>query len=286
MHLSPSRKASIPVAIAVIALLASLAAAEPSGEQDLKARANDHVNSALAAEADGRYDDAISDFKAAYELVPHPELLFDLGLAFRRSGGQREAVRYFRQYLAVDEHGYMADEARRLIGVLERELGTIDDDASLAAPLTLGAPAPTPPGLVPASSELDRAPSAIDDDDDDPLITRRRLAFAIGGAGVAIAGVGAVFAVRAHGKWTEAAALCGDDLTCNTPAEQQVNRGLQDDAHTATVTAAVLFATGAAAIAGGVVLYLTDHPRDRAASLRIAPRLSADTAALSLAGTF
>src|SRR5437762_12519390 len=102
MHLRPIITTTITVALAllVIAARAHEADAQPSGEQELKARANEYVNTALAAEADGRYDDAIHDFKAAYDLVPHPELLFDLGLAFRRSGGQRDAVRYFRQYLA------------------------------------------------------------------------------------------------------------------------------------------------------------------------------------------
>src|SRR5262245_6269731 len=46
-----------------------------------------------------RYDDAAQAFRDAYELVPHPDLLYSAGLAYEQAGNCRQALAYFDRYL-------------------------------------------------------------------------------------------------------------------------------------------------------------------------------------------
>ncbi len=98
---------------------ASHAAAQAS---DLKATAKQYVTDGLKAQDAGRYAEAISLYNKAYELVPHPELLFNLGQAHRLRGETAIALTYYQKYLAVDSRGRGAKEAAQWITQIDLEL--------------------------------------------------------------------------------------------------------------------------------------------------------------------
>jgi tetratricopeptide (TPR) repeat protein len=97
----------------------SRAAAQAS---ELKATAKQYVTDGLKAQEAGRYDEAISLYNKAYELVPHPELLFNLGQAHRLKGEKAIALNYYQKYLAVDSRGRGAREAGQWITQIDLEL--------------------------------------------------------------------------------------------------------------------------------------------------------------------
>jgi len=70
----------------------------PASESELD-RAKDLYKSAEAAIADGRFDDAVRDYGAAYELSKDPALFFKIGRANERAGRCDVAVSYYARYL-------------------------------------------------------------------------------------------------------------------------------------------------------------------------------------------
>jgi tetratricopeptide (TPR) repeat protein len=106
--------------------VASLVLAGPSAAVaqavDLKATAKQYVTDGLKAQSAGRYDEAISLYNKAYELVPHPELLFNLGQAHRLKGEKAIALNYYQKYLAVDSRGRGATEAGQWVTQIDLEL--------------------------------------------------------------------------------------------------------------------------------------------------------------------
>ena len=81
-----------------------------------------HVERGRALQAEGRYGEAIKQYRAAYRLIPHPQLLYNLGQAYRLKGEKRRALKLYKQYLDRSPDGATADLARRFIGELEAEL--------------------------------------------------------------------------------------------------------------------------------------------------------------------
>ena len=69
------------------------------------------------------YDQAVKEFQAAYALSPLPELLFDLGQAYRLSGQAQLALDTYQKYLAVVTDGPLADEARVHVAEMTKQAG-------------------------------------------------------------------------------------------------------------------------------------------------------------------
>src|SRR5262249_4158138 len=87
-----------------------------------KDQAKRDVKAGLAAQAAGKYDDAIALYKKAYDAVPHPELLFDLGQAYRLKGDFESALVYYRRYLAVAPNGRGAKDAIKWVAQLDKKV--------------------------------------------------------------------------------------------------------------------------------------------------------------------
>ena len=87
----------------------------------------------------------------------------------------------------------------------------------------------------------------------DPARTQRTIALAVGGAGVVAAGGGAIFGLVAIHKVDSSneGSHCVDDR-CDA-----VGARLRDDARTPAALSTAFFIAGAAALAAGVILYLT-----------------------------
>jgi tetratricopeptide (TPR) repeat protein len=119
---------------------------EPDTAHDEEARAR--FAAARLAYADGRFDDALEDFKRAYALSRRPELLFNVGSAADRLRRDQEALEAYEAYLKqvpdADNRRFIearvrllreriADEDRR---AAEREVPTPQEAAS-ASPLVV-----------------------------------------------------------------------------------------------------------------------------------------------------
>jgi len=68
------------------------------------------------------WDGAITHYQAAYEALPLPEFLFNLGQAYRMKGDRSRALVYYDRFLATNPKSSAADEARALRDRLATEL--------------------------------------------------------------------------------------------------------------------------------------------------------------------
>jgi tetratricopeptide (TPR) repeat protein len=142
----------------LLLLLGLCALSPPAWAQDFKT----HYDLAMALYQAQKFEEAIPEFKAAYEIDRKPGLLFNIAQSYRKAGRPRDAIQYYDQYLSSDPRldtdtrrkvdGYLA-EARNTLASLELELKRrlAEEKAARAVepPPTLQ-PEPTPPPPPPA----------------------------------------------------------------------------------------------------------------------------------------
>src|SRR5271165_5504294 len=86
-------------AVAVIAAVTSACAltparafAQPSPTEDVKSEARERFDRGLRLFNDGDNAGALAEFKRAYDLIPNPTVLFNMGLVYAAMGRPVEAV--------------------------------------------------------------------------------------------------------------------------------------------------------------------------------------------------
>ncbi len=128
-------KAEMPVSIhrilwAVVALAVALCPADALGEasgtgedqeaaREHNARAREHYNA-------DRFEEALTDYTAAYELFSHPIFLFNLGQCHRGLGNHERAVHYFTSYLRERPNASNRDVVERLLTASQLEVAQDD----------------------------------------------------------------------------------------------------------------------------------------------------------------
>jgi hypothetical protein len=146
--------------------------------------------------------------------------------------------------------------------------GAATPAAGAATPAPAGTPAPAETsgatsGPSGASAELPGEPPTSEDRG----ATRRWIGISVGAAGLVAAGVGTVFGLSAKSKLD-----ASNDGHCNA-ADYCYAEGLsmRKDAENAATLSTILFVAGGAALAAGVVLYVTAPKHPSAAGLVVAP---------------
>jgi tetratricopeptide (TPR) repeat protein len=114
--------ALLAVAVPIASLPVTRAHAQPAKPVDKKKAAKEYVDAGQAAQTAGDYETAIEMYSKAYELVPHPVLLFNMAQAHRLAGRATEAVDLYRRYLAEEPKGSKAKTAREFITALEQRM--------------------------------------------------------------------------------------------------------------------------------------------------------------------
>jgi tetratricopeptide (TPR) repeat protein len=114
---------------------------------------------------------------------------------------------------------------------------------------------------------------------------RKFIALGLGGGGVVALAVGFVFGAKASSSYDDAKKLCGDDLACSS-ANFDKGKKLVADARSAGTISTVLVGVGVAAVAAGVVVYLTAPKAPERATARLVPVPHQGGAGLALVGTF
>lgn len=122
----PALVSALLVAAAGTSTLSALPAhahAQPpadAAEPDPDARAA--FESAREAYSAGRYEDALRDFRRAYELSRRSLLLYNIGAAAERLARDEEAIEAYRAFVAAEPEHPSRAEAQRRIEVLEAHL--------------------------------------------------------------------------------------------------------------------------------------------------------------------
>ena len=115
--------------------------------------------------------------------------------------------------------------------------------------------------------------------------TRAYAALGLGAAGVAAVGVGLVFGAKARSSYNDAKALCGDAMVCSAPNFER-DKQLVHDARSSATISTVMIIGGGAAIAAGIVVYLTAPRASERTTARLVPVTNDGGAGLALLGAF
>jgi serine/threonine-protein kinase len=140
-----------------------------------------------------------------------------------------------------------------------------------------------PPAAVaqsePATPSAPQPAAAASLEDSKPRSTfHKPLAYALGGAGIVVLGVGTYFGIRAISENNKADEACPNDK-CRTAAGMDHN----DAAHSAATAANVLVGGGLALVAAGVVVFVMRPREDR---MQVSLTTGPGSAQLNLRGTF
>jgi len=254
-----------------IVVIAVVMMACPARADDRTDQARRAVDAGLAAQAAGRYDEAIARYQEAYALVPHPDLLFDLGQACRLSGDATSALGYYLRYLDVAPSGHLADDAARW--------------ASELAKVNARPPPPDEPTPPPARPAPPSPPIAIARPQIAPRTVRSshrtRVAVVVASTGAAATIAGLVLGELARTKQAEADALCPSG-SCAGDADLRRANALLAQSRMRGDLATPLVGIGAAGLVTGAVLWWTGRSHDRT----VAPVIGPAQIGIALGGTF
>jgi hypothetical protein len=233
-----------------------------------------------------KYKEAAKEYEEAYEAKDDPALLFNIGQAHRLAGDYDEAIAAYLAFLRRMPRSPQRIEVQKRVREM-REL--VEQQRKTQGGPPEGTIAPTAPQRVePAHVEPPQVavvePAPAVPPLKPPLANRpdgkkKTIAGAVvGAAGLALAAVGAGFAVMAHNEGNKISnATTG---TVFDPAADQ--RGRTDQ----SVAIGLLAGGGAALVAGVVVLALGRVEAKQARRFAVAPAVGRDRAGLSLAVGF
>jgi len=114
-------------AILLALCLAAPAAAEQKprpGTTEAVRQAKSHFKQGEAFIKQSLWDDAIREFESAYELMPLPDLMFNIAQAYRQKGdpaARDHALDIYVKFVDVQPEGQAADEARTHIAYLMKD---------------------------------------------------------------------------------------------------------------------------------------------------------------------
>jgi outer membrane receptor for ferrienterochelin and colicin len=114
---------------------------------DQRTEARKHFKAGMDQIARGSYDTGIAELELAYEILPHSNVLFNIGRAYAEAGELAKAVAAYKRYL--DTSPPDADEVTKIVGQLQARIDR--RAAALAAAQTTlpGATGPAGPATGP-----------------------------------------------------------------------------------------------------------------------------------------
>jgi tetratricopeptide (TPR) repeat protein len=130
----------------LLVIAVGLTVVTPAHAQDDKAAAREAFREGTRLYDLADFAGALAAFKKAYLHYEDPALLFDIAHCYRQLGDKREALRFYRTYLRKAPTGDRAEEARRIVALLEATPDAPSPTIAAPAPrpLALAAPVATP----------------------------------------------------------------------------------------------------------------------------------------------
>ena len=268
---------------------------EPTDADVAAAKAAFQAGNASFNEAD--YPRAILYWEDAYrrDCTAHA-LLLNLARAYELSNQKRQAVVALQAFLARQPDSAQKDQILRRIEVLNKQIEQ-DQRAATPAPVTPAITQPQTPA-TPASTTTLQAQTATPMDSGTTSRSPLPLFVAGGGAVVAIVG-GIVYFISANkvdGYENDPPpdGCGGDRQTC---PDEAVENGVLDRANAAVTrqdVGGVVALVGLGAVAGGLIWYFVQEPRQSAShgrqrrtkKLALDPQVGRGFAGLSLGGSF
>jgi tetratricopeptide (TPR) repeat protein len=245
------------------ALLASPVLAQPPTPAE-KQQAQDLVKQAIAKSQANEHSRAIELYLEAYEIVPLPTLLSNVGTEYQADNKPVEALKYFCMYLDKDPNGPLQTYARGQARQIQDDLG------HEALALCATPPAPT----APRPTEQTAATETRRDSEElgvtkparrrgDPGTGLKVTGLVAVGLGVAALGGGLYFGNRAR--------TISDDISMwpmNTPWPDDI-ADYEAEGARAEQLQIVGLAVGGALVVSGAILYVVGRSKTSAARERV-----------------
>ena len=89
-------------ALSAVLVLASMSTPLGVVEADARTEARRHFRRGMELVVEGNIDGGVAELEIAYEILPHPNVLYNIGRAYAESGRYDESLEYFERYLASD----------------------------------------------------------------------------------------------------------------------------------------------------------------------------------------
>jgi len=260
------------------------AVAQTAASINKKQVAKQYVDAGLAAQSAGDYDAAITFYSKAYELVPHPTLIFNLAQAHRLAGRIELALSLYKRYLSEAPNGPQAKTARELVSEIDAhkadearlaEAARQADDARKADEARVRSPS------VAERDRSDAAPAPAAPSPRDAAAPDASPGRSLQIAGVAVATSGVAALAIGIGFGLHARSLA-DQLSRDGAVYDPAKVRAGERANTIAI---VGIAGGSALIAAGAVLYWRGAVQSRPAEhASLAPLLSPRAVGLVVSG--
>lgn len=88
--------------LAIGALLLAVFGAAATARADVRTEARQHFRAGMRAVAAGEVERGIAELEQAYELLPHPNVLYNIAQAYQTAGTLDKSIEYFARYLESD----------------------------------------------------------------------------------------------------------------------------------------------------------------------------------------
>ncbi len=98
---------------------------------DARTEARAHFKKGMDSISAGKYDEGIGELQKAYQILPHPNVLYNIARAYAEAGDLDEATTYFRKYL--DGNPPDKEEASQILKNLEARIKRQQQAAKEAA---------------------------------------------------------------------------------------------------------------------------------------------------------
>jgi hypothetical protein len=134
----------------VLIATTAIAQAQPKPSQAQIQQAGDLVKKAIAKSQAGDHTLAIELYQQAYNIIPTPILLSNIGSEYQQAQKPADAVKYFCKYLDAEPTGTGSTFATNQVKSLQHQLGNDVDDAT---------PCKVKPKLAPAPPPTQQSPS-------------------------------------------------------------------------------------------------------------------------------
>ena len=100
--------------------LGALGVLSTSARADERTEARSHFKRGMAEIADGKYEPGIEELKKAYDILPHPNVLYNIARAYVDEGDLENAVTYYRKYLESNPKD--REEVAQIVAALDARI--------------------------------------------------------------------------------------------------------------------------------------------------------------------
>jgi tetratricopeptide (TPR) repeat protein len=267
-------------------------------------RARELYKSAEAATSDGRFDDAVRDYRAAYELSKDPALFYKIGRANERAGKCDVALIYYARYLREgNPSASFAATTRERITACGGDVNNLPGSAassepgpganrgSTGAPVAAGgatAASPREAGHATGEAEPTAGSGAATPAPAAPTLApsnRHKAAWLLTGGAIAMATLGGVLANAASSSENDVRDLylgfAGQPPAFDAQTRKRYD-DLVDQGHRYQHLSWASLGLAGAAAAGAAVLFVLGGHREAAPQARVTPVVTTTSAGLAV----